>query len=413
MTTELLKSIIESHKNSPHSQVNNYNIFQVLQLESEEVRLHSRFLADLLNPQGKHGLGTFFLNNFSDLIKENTIFPDLNKVEIHVEKYIGAVTPTTGGQIDILLIDNLNNALIIENKIYAGDQENQLLRYQNFGMQLQNRGGKFHIVYLTLHGNCASDFSLGNNMKHEEYECLSYKHHIVNWLEDCDKQLIGNQQAAVILKHYTQLLKNLTGMENNHYQYLTIAEITSSKEHFSAAEKISHAILPAKSKLLKIAIEEIVENLKVSHPQMGFYISEHFGYRYEGMEIHHQKVSENEHPSHIRFSFLSDATDCYIEIHPGLIDGVPIDKNQKKRHYYKEHLNPHFPKTSGSISSTENSWQGEWVIYYTSFNNRFEQLLDTESRASLINQVYKDLCLIIDDFLIAESIITIQDEFKN
>ena len=35
----------------------NFNIFRVLGLSTSEVRLHSAFLAELLNPNGDHGLG--------------------------------------------------------------------------------------------------------------------------------------------------------------------------------------------------------------------------------------------------------------------------------------------------------------------------------------------------------------------
>ncbi len=402
MTSQLLNQIIESHKNVQDN-TNNYNIFQVLQLESEEVRLHSRFLADLLNPLGNHGQRSFFLKSFLGLVKENTIFPDLNRVEVHVEKYVGVVTATTGGQIDILLIDNHNNALIIENKIYAGDQPNQLLRYRNFGKQLQAHGGQFHIVYLTLHGNCASDFSLGKEMTHDEYECLSYKQSITHWLEDCNNILSANAKTSIILTHYIQLLKNLTGMENDKQQSLTVNEILQSKEHFDAAEKITNAIYPAKYHLLKVAIDDIVNQLQPEYPDLKFHIAKDFGYQYKGLEIHHTTAKENEHPSHIRFSFLGYADNCYIEIHPGLKNGVAIDKNHEKRLYYTNHLSPHFPKTSGSISSTENSWQGEWVMYYKAFNNKFQQLLDKEIRPTFLYQVSNDLRVIIDAFINAES----------
>ncbi len=38
-----------------------YNVFNVLRLKRDEVRLHSRFIGDLLNPKGKHGRGDVFL----------------------------------------------------------------------------------------------------------------------------------------------------------------------------------------------------------------------------------------------------------------------------------------------------------------------------------------------------------------
>lgn len=399
MIKELLTDVIESHQNLKNQVASKYNIFQVLQLKSEEVRLHSRFLADILNPRGNHELGTFFLESFLKLTKENTIFPNLNLVELYVEKYVGPVTSTTGGQIDILLQDNQNNALIIENKIYAGDQENQLLRYRNFGKQLESRGGKFHIVYLTLHGNCASAISLGKAMEHEEYECISYKYHIINWLENCIKQLSENAQTSVILTHYTQLLKDLTGMENNNLMDFTITDIIKSKEYFSAAKKITNALLPAKCYLLKHAMEDIVSQLKLSYPQLMFPISDRFGFKYEGMEIHHTIPKGNDHSSHIRFSFLNDASECYIEIHPGLNNGIEIPKNHENRLNYIQELNPYFPSTTAKIMNVENYWQGEWVIHYYPFNDVFEKLLDDENKAPLINQVCEDLSLIINAFL--------------
>lgn len=41
-----------------------YNLFSVLRSESDEVRLYSRFLADILNPKGSHNHGKVFLSDF-------------------------------------------------------------------------------------------------------------------------------------------------------------------------------------------------------------------------------------------------------------------------------------------------------------------------------------------------------------
>lgn len=40
----------------------NFNIFKILRIETEEVFTHSRFLCELLNPKGSHGKGSLFLN---------------------------------------------------------------------------------------------------------------------------------------------------------------------------------------------------------------------------------------------------------------------------------------------------------------------------------------------------------------
>ena len=43
-----------------------FNVFNTIGLRTEEVRLHSAFIAELLNPNGNHGLGEKFLKIFID-----------------------------------------------------------------------------------------------------------------------------------------------------------------------------------------------------------------------------------------------------------------------------------------------------------------------------------------------------------
>lgn len=38
-----------------------YNIFQVIDMTSNETGVHSAFIADLLNPKGRHRMGDVFL----------------------------------------------------------------------------------------------------------------------------------------------------------------------------------------------------------------------------------------------------------------------------------------------------------------------------------------------------------------
>ena len=167
-TTELLtriNSILASHKERSSAHSDRFNIFQVLNITSDEVRLHSKFIAELLDPKGTHEKGSIFLNRFFELTDSTGLF-NTDSVTVTVEFHIGPVTPTTGGRIDILIQDHLENALIIENKIYAGDQENQLLRYFNYAKTLEKRGGAFKLLYLTLFEKNASEYSLGVDLSH-------------------------------------------------------------------------------------------------------------------------------------------------------------------------------------------------------------------------------------------------------
>src|SRR5690606_22434580 len=139
----------------------NFNIFKTLGLSTSEVRLHSALLAELLNPKGSHGLEEKFLKLFIQKIvmnNEDTI--DLAEIEnatVVVEKWIGYidVERSIGGYIDILIQLPNDRAIIIENKIYAGDQEGQLRRYHNFNKNAI-------IVYLTLDGKEAVDHTTKN-----------------------------------------------------------------------------------------------------------------------------------------------------------------------------------------------------------------------------------------------------------
>ena len=52
-----------------------YNIFSILGLSSDELA-HSRFLANLLNPQGSHGQGDIYLKLFFECMREKFLTSD-------------------------------------------------------------------------------------------------------------------------------------------------------------------------------------------------------------------------------------------------------------------------------------------------------------------------------------------------
>ena len=70
----------------------NFNVFQVLKLQTNETRLHSSFIAELLNPNGSHGLGDTFLKAFISMMRIN--FDEFNTkcAEVFVEFYIGEIS---------------------------------------------------------------------------------------------------------------------------------------------------------------------------------------------------------------------------------------------------------------------------------------------------------------------------------
>ena len=196
-----------------------FNVFSALNMCSDEVRLHSRLLATLLNPKANHGLGNEFLKLFLIALGLPEDYITHCKEQI-VERPIGEVTETTGGRIDIILEDR-EHAVIIENKIYAGDQPNQLLRYHNYGVKTFGENN-FKLVYLTLYGSDPFPYSLGG--EHFEFIKLSYEQNILKLLEKLVKTLPQKPVHSTV-EDYITIIKQLTHQDmDTKYQQSIIEE---------------------------------------------------------------------------------------------------------------------------------------------------------------------------------------------
>lgn len=185
----------------------NFNVFDILRMERMETK-HSAFLAELLNPNGAHKKGDLFLKNFC----ERMGFEALSRVRVSCEKSIE--TKSYGkGRIDIYVEDlNQGCGIIIENKIYAKDQQNQLAKYHEYDP-------KAHICYLTLDGRQASVESL-RGLKDDDYFRISYETFVIDWLDECLKSIecVEICRLRGVLEQYVEHLKWVTN------QYLSNEE---------------------------------------------------------------------------------------------------------------------------------------------------------------------------------------------
>ena len=210
-----------------------FNIFNILKLQSNEVRLHSALLAELLCPNGSHGASSLFLKAFLKVIGEDEDYIKAPVAKNITERYIGKKTKTEGGIIDIIIEDG-NHAIIIENKIYAPDQENQLLRYYNYGKKKFPNG--FKLLYLTLHGDDASDYSLGG--EDIQPQNISYANEIIDWLEQCYELAKDRDNAKTIINQYNELVKELIGKDMDKQYLERLKEITLAPENETAVGEI-------------------------------------------------------------------------------------------------------------------------------------------------------------------------------
>jgi hypothetical protein len=234
----------------------NFNIFKVLNVHSREVRTHSAFLAELLNRNGTHGMGAVFLELFISYFKAknsegnsefNTRISKFNPQtsEAKVEFHTGFINKegTEGGRIDIIVIDKSNNEIIIENKIYAGDQNNQLLRYYNHNPNAP-------IFYLTLDGKKPSPESKGDLKENVEFISISYKKEILEWLEVCKKEALNHPILRETINQYIFLIKQLTNQTTNNKMSDEIVNYILNNGHIENAFEIDKNIKIIKLKIM-------------------------------------------------------------------------------------------------------------------------------------------------------------------
>ena len=219
-------------KNERFRRGEDFNIFEVMGMESDEVFTHSAILACLLDPNGSHGCGDVFLKLF---LSSLLIFSDWNfstkNAKTQVEYSIGPILKSReeeGGRIDILL-ESDQKGIIIENKIYACDQDKQLIRYHNYAEQKYGHEN-YKLLYLTLQGNEPSDGSikgkniiLKNDIEQQDFFCVSYAVDIIQWLEQCMEKAVYKPILRETIAQYIYTLKKITNlqMETNTKQELT------------------------------------------------------------------------------------------------------------------------------------------------------------------------------------------------
>ena len=198
------------------SKISKFNIFSTLHKEHDERRLHSRFISVLLQPMGTHGQGDLFINQFIDVLNNYEYF-DISIDYDRTKVYPSERDKKENNNIDILIIDRHNKlAVIIENKIYAGDSNNkkggQLERYidhvvKQEGIKLEN----IFTIYLSLDGHQPSEKSIRKYKNNAKWDALSYEELIITWLTKCiNSNQINDPFLTSVINQYIKLLNKFS-----------------------------------------------------------------------------------------------------------------------------------------------------------------------------------------------------------
>lgn len=245
----------------------NYNIFNVLNIYNDEL-IHSAIIGNLLNAKGQHGQKDTFLKlflaeipSFYEESKQQEILnlfkPEFS--EAFVEKHIGSVNYENGagGRIDILIKEGKNN-IIIENKVWARDQQLQLIRYNNYDQNAP-------ILFLTLDGKPPSKESINHENKEnsltlgKEFICISYQENITNWLEKCIIEMANKPIIRESLNQYLVLVKQLTNQStNNKMSQDIIAYLSQDVNSIKSAKLIVENYQKTINQLIKIQVDKMI-----------------------------------------------------------------------------------------------------------------------------------------------------------
>ena len=365
-----------------------FNIFSVLDVESNEVKTHSAFLAEFLNPKGSHSCGAVFLRLFFDMLRKK--FPkklpgmtdgELEFFEVSAEADTGGL-----GRIDIL-IENDKKCIVIENKIYAADQKRQLGRYYEYAKKKtkkkfgnnKNSNNNFAVVYLTLDGHEPGDYTLFGDeqprneqpdcekISKEKVLCLSYSKNVVEWVAECVKVRGLARHIHETLFQYQSLLKKLTNqtidqkfiMKSNDILWKNYDIVPELEQAISAFKK--DALFRFWSEL-----KDAISSLKVQNVQyvagggeanLAFYtdvqeFKDALGKQYSVYKRHGLAFSlgRKDDSSEIFFSIVTDI---------GLFYGFSIvdDKNSEFLSKYEEDLSEHKERVKKACERADFAWE--------------------------------------------------------
>lgn len=220
--------------------LNDFNILTTVLKYHDEVRVHSRMIGAFLDINGKHYQDSLFLEKFLAEIKITNYDFKNSKLYLEYEN------------IDLYLTDGLNH-IIIENKIWAKDQDAQIKRYidaiqkENDNVSIEN----LYVVYLSIDRKQPSDYSLdtlnikgdyivNKSKKIARFININYKNEILNWLEECQYEVQNITNLNEAIKQYTDVVKMIINQYEGKVMNLKNL-LKKDREKFKLAQEISKA----------------------------------------------------------------------------------------------------------------------------------------------------------------------------
>jgi hypothetical protein len=248
-----VKQFIVSYEKENQISAKEFSVFQNINLH--EV-LMSKIFKDLLNPRGKHGQGSLFLDQFLSLLEiENPILTE--RFSIITEALTSHLD--SNRRIDILLNWNNKFGIGIENKPYTIDQENQLSDYSK---QLSKEFNDNYVLVF-LSNRLPDKKSIEKDLKESLIEQNKYVHldfnDIIKWLEESQKKV-----NATKIYHYLEDLINQIKIKmdinnENKYNSKLIELLHNSAENIKATFEIAKSLEGLKIHIAENFVKKLLE----------------------------------------------------------------------------------------------------------------------------------------------------------
>lgn len=363
-----------------------FNIFSILLKKHDEVNLHSRFIAEILSPQGSHNMGDKFLKAFIEqceiedfVIDKSTVLTEYRDIDVFIK---------SGDE---------KQGIIIENKIYASDQYKQLERYHEI---IKGEGYKSILIfYLSLDGHEPKEDSVGELAK-EKIKLLSYQVDILNWIERCIEISALMPLVRETLSQYFNLIKELTNQSYMEEHIKDLMELLGEGQNAYHAKTIAdnwrHIRWHAEYNFWR----DLENSLNVKYKILG---DLKWSEWYLNSVIHY---SRNRDPWYgIMFEILEVreySFRCFIERgEEDLYYGLVLYKDNQRVKIHNEYEN-NFAQQIKEVcqNEVENFWLGWNVISpninFQSFNSQALEIINPVKRSNFIHE----LVIEIDKFVV-------------
>ncbi len=245
-----------------------FNVFTVLRSASDEVNLHSRFLHALLEHRDPLSGERENLDAFIRCVARADAFA-LENARVDRE----------WNRID-LLISNGREAIVVENKIWASDQERQLERYQNVMVEQGYDEGAIRLLYMTPFGHEPSAESAGA-IPVEDIRLVSYREDLAHWLIGCQRRAFDDPGLRESVAQYRRLMLAMTnsGYEAEHMNDLK--ELLLRDDNVIVASQIAKSLADVQTELVVAfygvidrVLQEKVDDLPSIDPEYAYLAEE-------------------------------------------------------------------------------------------------------------------------------------------